>query len=169
MSVGETVHATCVLLDRAGVLIRGASGSGKSTLALLLLDRAALSGVSTALIADDRVRLAREGDTLVARPHPALAGRIEVRGLGLCSAMMAGEMAHLRLVVDLVAERPRLPEAASGQIDLLGVGLPRLVLDAAVLRTGLAPRLVLDALAGMGGVAAGTHQTILDIPFGRRP
>ena len=45
----EQIHATAVLLDGKGVVLRGPSGSGKSDLALRLIDEGAI------LIADDRV------------------------------------------------------------------------------------------------------------------
>ncbi len=156
----ETVHATAVVLAAAGVLIRGASGSGKSTLALLLLDRADALALPGFLVGDDRIRLARAGDTLLARPHPALGDGIEVRGLGPCRAIAASGEAPIRLVVDLAARQPRLPEAAA-PARLLGLALPRLVLDRRHLRSGLAPRLVLDALAEGAGAP---HRGILRMP-----
>ena len=59
------VHATCVALDGAGVLLRGPSGSGKSDLALRLIDGGAR------LVADDQVALSAEAGRLVARaPAP---------------------------------------------------------------------------------------------------
>jgi hypothetical protein len=156
----ETVHATAVTLAGAGVLIRGESGAGKSTLALLLLDRAAGLGIEAALIGDDRVRLARDGEDILARPHPALGNTIEVRGLGLCRARAVADALAVRLVVDLVGRAPRLPEPPAPAL-LLGHRLPRLVLDRRLLRTGLGPRLVLDALAGVTG---GVHRPILVLP-----
>ena len=36
----EWVHATCVVVEGAGVLIRGVSGSGKSTLARRVMELA---------------------------------------------------------------------------------------------------------------------------------
>ena len=54
MAAGETIHASAVLVEGRGVLLRGPSGSGKSSLALALLlaDRE-----RNRLIADDRVAL----------------------------------------------------------------------------------------------------------------
>lgn len=161
---GETIHATGLALRGAGVIVRGASGSGKSTLALLLLDRAATLSLPAALIGDDRIRLARDGDTLLARRHPELGDGIEVRGLGLCRAVAVTE-APVRLVVDLVARQPRLPEPAA-PARLLGLALPRLVLDRRHLRSGLGPRLVVDALAELGIGAPGA---ILRMPRPSEP
>ena len=160
----DTIHASCIALGSVGILIRGASGSGKSTLALLLLDRAALTGVDAGLVGDDRIRLVREAGSLVARPHPALGDRIEVRGLGLVRVTRSLDSAAIRLVVDLVAANPRLPDAAMPPVALLGIAVPGLVLDRAILQSGLAPRLVLDALAACIGVARGTHPAVLTLP-----
>jgi HPr kinase/phosphorylase len=169
MDGSSSVHASCVALDGAGILIRGASGSGKSTLALLLLDRAALADLPAGLVGDDRIRLTREGETVVARPHPALGDRIEVRGLGLLRGIVAEPSAPMRLVVDLVEARPRLPASSMTSVTMLGLALPSIVLDRALLQSGLAPRLVLDALAGCPGVARGTHRPVLTFPPGPGP
>ncbi|WP_447676850.1 HPr kinase/phosphorylase [Methylobacterium sp. M6A4_1b] len=163
------MHATCIALGAAGLLIRGPSGAGKSTLALLLLDRASVMDWPASLVADDRVRLGRDGATLVAHANPDLADRIEVRGLGLLQATEILSAVPVRLVVDLVADAPRLPENPLSRTTLLGLDLPALRLDAALLRAGLAPRLVLDALAECHGVASGTHRPVLRLPPLPRP
>lgn len=140
-----SVHGACIALDGAGVLIRGASGAGKSSLALLL---AASAG--GALVADDRVAIEAGVGAAVARPHPTLAGLVEVRGQGILSAADLGIATRpevlLRLVVDLVDEAPRLPEPPGEAEVLPGVRLPRLVLDRGVRAAGLAPLLVGAAL-----------------------
>ena len=98
-----TIHASAVALDGRGLLILGPPGSGKSTLALALL---AMGGQ---LVADDRVRLVRRGDRLVASCPPSLSGLIEARGVGILRAGAAGD-APLSLAVDLGrAEDARLP------------------------------------------------------------
>lgn len=114
-----TVHATCVAIDGAGVLIRGPSGAGKSDLALRLIDRGAM------LVADDQVELARRGGGLWARAPARLRGRLEVRGLGIVE-LPAADGAQLALVVDLSApeEIERLPE--DGRATVAGVELRRL-------------------------------------------
>lgn len=71
------IHGTCVAVGGNGVLLLGDSGSGKSDLALRLIDGGA------ALVADDRVDLVREDLKLMAAVPEALAGRIEVRGVGI--------------------------------------------------------------------------------------
>lgn len=124
------VHATCIGLRRgrawAGVLLRGPSGAGKSDLALRLIDSGAR------LIADDQTHLERTGRALIATAPPALAGLLEVRGVGIVRLAPAQRLARapLALLVDLVAaERvERLPELARESV--LGITLPVVALAA---------------------------------------
>jgi HPr kinase/phosphorylase len=113
----ETVHGTAVEIDGAGILLRGPSGSGKSDLALRLIDGGAT------LVADDRVVLSRQGGHVLAGAPETIAGKIEVRGLGIVRLPSTGP-APLRLVVDLTPPEAieRLPKAA--ETVLLGVALP---------------------------------------------
>jgi len=124
--MSATIHASCVAIGDAGVLIRGASGAGKTTLALLLVDDAALRGLPARLVADDRVALAVSDGGVVASPPPALAGLVEIRGRGVEAEPFA-PLVVLRLVVDLVpaAALPRLPEPDELVAELLGRTLPR--------------------------------------------
>ncbi|MFL4972164.1 MAG: HPr kinase/phosphorylase, partial [Microvirga sp.] len=77
------IHATCVVIGEAGILIRGASGSGTSSLAGALLAGAALAGRFGRLVGDDRVEIAVLNGRLVARPVKPIEGRLEVRGIGI--------------------------------------------------------------------------------------
>ncbi|MFE1600614.1 HPr kinase/phosphorylase [Methylobacterium sp. ID0610] len=123
-----TLHATCVVVGEAGLLIRGPSGSGKTTLARELLDAGPISGTFAALVGDDRVVVEVCHDRLVASPHPALAGLVEIRGVGLQAVENTLPSAVLRGVVDLAETAPRMPERARESILLLGVRLPRMIL-----------------------------------------
>ena len=118
----ETVHATAVAIEGAGVLLRGPSASGKSDLALRLIDRGAR------LVADDRTVLTLRDGCVEASAPPEIEGRMEVRGLGIVRMPGCGS-AMLRLVVDLVSAREvaRMPRAASAV--LLGVAVPMMRLD----------------------------------------
>ncbi len=122
-----TVHASAVLVGSRAVLIRGPSASGKSQLALELLE-AARTGVLrfAKLVADDRVHLEAVSGRLLARPPEALAGLIEVRGVGLLR--VAHEpCAVIGMVVDLAApDAGRLPTADQRRTEINGIGLPRL-------------------------------------------
>jgi HPr kinase/phosphorylase len=122
-----TVHASAVLVGARAVLIRGPSGSGKSRLALGLIEaaRAALLPFAR-LVADDRVHLEAANGRLLVRPAAALAGLLEVRGVGLMRVAHEPS-AVVGLVVDLAdAEAQRLPDAAGRTAKIGGIDLPRL-------------------------------------------
>jgi HPr kinase/phosphorylase len=123
------VHASAVLAGRRAVLIRGPAGAGKSRLALALIQTADCGLISFArLVGDDRIELAVSHGRLLARPPQALAGLIEVRGLGV-RRLDYEPVAVIGLVVDLaVAEAERLPEAAGEEIEVAGIKLPRLAI-----------------------------------------
>ena len=114
------IHATGVLVDGHGVLIRGPSGAGKSLLALELLARHG----EARLVADDRVDLEPRGGNLLMHAPPALAGRIELRGRGIVRRSFVSP-APVHLVVDLVDDLVRLLEADEFTTDLSGVTLSR--------------------------------------------
>lgn len=126
MSEGTlNLHGGCVLLGEAGLLILGPSGIGKSALARRLVAERRAAGGFAALVADDRVLVSRHGGRIVARPHPALAGFAEHRGLGIRPVSHEGA-AVLRLVVELTREpAPRMPEEAELAATLLGIRIPR--------------------------------------------
>ncbi len=126
-----TVHASAVLVGARAVLIRGPSGSGKSRLVLSLLDAAAAGLFRFArLVADDRVLLDASHGRLLAGPPGALAGLLEVRGLGL--RRVAHEApAQVGWVVDLAASgAERLPLQADRITTIAGVPLPRIAIHA---------------------------------------
>jgi serine kinase of HPr protein (carbohydrate metabolism regulator) len=124
----ETHHATAVALAGNAALIRGAPGSGKSDLALrcLALAPTALIASPATLVSDDYVILARKGERLVAEAPATIAGKIEVRGLGIVTVPYAAS-AEVVLVAELVApERiERYPDPAP-MTELMGVRLPLL-------------------------------------------
>ena len=120
-----SVHASAVLASARAVLIRGPAGSGKSRLALAIIEAAQTGLLPFArLVGDDRVHLEPCHGRLLARPAPALAGMIEVRGLGI-RRMPNEPRAVVGLVVDLAAEdAERMP--ACGDAIIAGIALPRL-------------------------------------------
>jgi HPr kinase/phosphorylase len=122
----ELVHGTCVALGPHAVLIRGRSGSGKSDLAFRFLALASEGDLEPRLVADDQVWIEARGDgTLVASAPATLAGKIEVRGLGIVELPHLTE-ALLVLVADLVSaeEVPRMPPDPLDHIAIAGLPIP---------------------------------------------
>jgi serine kinase of HPr protein (carbohydrate metabolism regulator) len=122
-----SIHASAVLVGERAILIRGPSGSGKSRLAFDLLMAGRAGQIAAArLVGDDRVHVWQHGDELMVRPAPALAGLIEIRGLGIRRCDHAAE-ARIALVVDLdAADADRLPPPDALQIRIKGILLPRI-------------------------------------------
>jgi len=135
----ETVHASTVATDGRAVLITGPSGSGKSDLALRLLDR----GFS--LVSDDQTVVKRDGSRLLASPPLNIAGKLEVRGIGIVDIDHLNDM-PVALIVELTSDLQRLPDD-SRERPILGVKLPLITIDA---MTASAPSKVALALDRMG-------------------
>ena len=131
MSTRATVHASAVKVGDRAVLIRGPSGSGKSRLAFDLILAGRTGQLPPAvLVGDDRVHLDTDGEKCWVRPARELAGLIEIRGLGIRRCDHVGE-AVVGLVVDLAApDAERLPPPGALEIDLSGVKIPRIPVDA---------------------------------------
>ncbi|MCH8861489.1 MAG: HPr kinase/phosphatase C-terminal domain-containing protein [Proteobacteria bacterium] len=130
-------HASCIALGGKAVLIRGPSGSGKSDLALRLIDGGA------ELLADDYTLLTRDGEQLIAAPPDKIAGRIEVRGVGLVCMPSASDL-PVALVIDLVGrdDVERLPAPRDTEIE--GVRIPLLELWPFAASAAAKVRLVLE-------------------------
>ena len=135
MSEHLIANVSCVAVDGRGLLIEGAPGSGKSTLALALIDRGAI------LIGDDGIVIEQRGSRAWALPPPNIAGRLEVRGVGIVAVPTT--TAPLALAMSLGGRGDRLPEPI--QREFGGVLLPSLRFDgtdsALVLRAEWALRL----------------------------
>jgi serine kinase of HPr protein (carbohydrate metabolism regulator) len=135
----ETLHASTVASDGRAVLIGGPSGAGKSDLALRLLDR------GFTLVSDDRTLVRREGDRLVASAPPNIAGKLEIRGIGIVDMETVDNM-PVALFVELTSEIQRLPDE-NRERPVLGVHIPLISIDA---MSASAPSKVALALDRMG-------------------
>lgn len=122
-----SVHASCVLIGRSGVLIRGASSAGKSALAFQLLEASLAGKLPPAwLVADDRVVLEAVNGRLLAKAPEVISGKIEIRGLGIRQVPHEA-LALVSLVVDIGApDAARMPEPESSETEIMGVKLSRL-------------------------------------------
>ena len=117
---GVLHQATCVAIGGRGVLIEGRPGSGKSSLALALIDRGAV------LVGDDGVLLEPEGDCLLTSPAPAIAGKLEVRNVGLLTFPTLSRI-PVALLIGLDPAATRFRDAPAW-LDRAGVGIPAISL-----------------------------------------
>ena len=122
-----TTHASAVLIGAHAALIRGPSGAGKSRLAFDLIGLSGRGGLPFArLVGDDQVVLEARNGRLLVRPAAALAGLIEVRGLGI-RRLPHEPLAVVGLVIDLAAsDGERLPPPEASRTAISGIELPRL-------------------------------------------
>jgi serine kinase of HPr protein (carbohydrate metabolism regulator) len=134
----ETVHASTVAIEGRAVLITGPSGAGKSDLTLRLLDR------GFTLVSDDQTIVKREGDRLVALPPPQLAGKLEIRGIGIVEMPYQSGI-PVALLVELTSEIQRLPDD-SRERPILGLGVPLVSVDAMTASAASKVALALDRL-----------------------
>jgi hypothetical protein len=141
------LHASCAARGADAVLFLGPPGSGKSDLVLRLL------GLGWALVADDQLRLGPEGVVV----PPALAGRLEVRGLGIFQGLPCAEPPlTLRLAVECLAPGltpPRLP--APRRWSQGGVNLPHVSLCALEASAPAKVGWALNAVLGLYSQQAG--------------
>jgi HPr kinase/phosphorylase len=99
MGADLRIHGSCVARDGAGVLILGPSGAGKSDLTLRLLGR------GFTLVADDQIDIS---DGFAQAPE-ALAGLLEVRGLGIVRLPYLSGV-KLNIIIALTDQPERLPQ-----------------------------------------------------------
>ncbi len=124
MSRPENVHATGLVLDKTGLMLRGPSGAGKSLLALELLDAWDVRGLPAKLVSDDRIDIVAEKGGLSMLAPKSIEGLVELRGRGIVSRPFVRK-APLHLVIDLVPTLERMVEEEELVTDLLGITLPR--------------------------------------------
>lgn len=115
------VHATGLVLDKIGLILRGPSGAGKSLLALELIDE---WGDKARLVSDDRIDIEATRTGLVMHAPKAIEGLVELRGRGIVSRPFVTR-APLNLVVDLVDTLERMVEEDALVTKLEGVTVAR--------------------------------------------
>lgn len=117
----NNIHATLVSFQNKGILLKGKSGSGKSDLALRLI-----MAHQAILVADDRVNLWSENNKLFGSAPQEIAGKMEVRGVGIAQLPFLNH-SEISLCVDLVEDIKdieRLP--LTEKIELEGLFIDRL-------------------------------------------
>jgi HPr kinase/phosphorylase len=128
----EEIHGVLVQVHDLGIFLTGKSGVGKSETALELVLR------GHRMVADDLVRISRDGRDVIGRGVPILGQFVEVRGLGILHAGdLFGQAAivdsvRIDLVVELVdwddvsvVDRTGLDERT---FKLLGIDVPHILL-----------------------------------------
>lgn len=134
----ETVHASSVAIGGRAVLITGPSGSGKSDLTLRLIDR------GFTLVSDDQTIVRRDGSRLIASAPPTIAGKLEIRGMGIIEMETESDV-PVALLIELTSEIQRLPDE-NRERPILGVPLPLVSLDAMAASAPSKVALALDRL-----------------------
>ncbi len=118
----EVIHATALAMGGNGILIRGPSGSGKSDLALRCLSLGANSLLTAPmeLVSDDRTELVLENDAVMLAAPSTIAGKLEVRGVGIVDVPYA-ERARLCMIAQLTdLEVERYPALSPSFENILG-------------------------------------------------
>jgi HPr kinase/phosphorylase len=134
------LHGSCAARGDEAILAVGPPGSGKSDLVLRLLSR------GFELVADDQVDIL-DG---VASCPAALAGLLEVRGLGIVRLPYRPQ-ARLALIVELAGPADRLPLPQQHP----ELELPIIHLDAAAASAPDKVLLALDCISGRVSQVAG--------------
>ena len=134
----ETIHATSVALDGRAILITGPSGAGKSDLALRLIDRGFV------LVSDDQTIVRRDGNRLLASAPGTIAGKLEIRGIGIVE-METMEDVPIALVVELTTDIERLPDDSRDRL-ILDIRVPLISIDAMIASAPSKVAIALDRL-----------------------
>ena len=117
----ETLHVSAVARNGGAILIGGRSGAGKSDLALRLIDRGAI------LISDDYTLVRRVDGRLLASPPATIAGKLEVRNLGILEFDHVDDV-PVCLYVDLDRPAERQPEGEAS-VSVAGIAIPVIALN----------------------------------------
>ncbi|NNJ74430.1 MAG: aldolase [Anderseniella sp.] len=155
-------HGTCIALSyawqTAGVLLQGAPGTGKSSLALRLIDQSGFGAGSAEpirghLVSDDQVLLEDVDGILMATAPPAIAGLLEVRGIGITRVKNTHFPVQLDMVIAHVdaADIERIP--APQVIELAGGSLPLHKIDFSTPSAAAQVRTLVQIKWGLAGLS----------------
>lgn len=144
------MHGTCISVVNRAVLLRGEPGSGKSDLALRVITEFSPGPDKrdVCLVSDDQVRLTLQDGTVLAGPPDTIAGKMEVRGIGIVEMPYVDDV-PLLLIADLVPAKdvPRLPPVPLPREEILGVHIPVLKLAPYESSAAAKLKLALDSLS----------------------
>jgi serine kinase of HPr protein (carbohydrate metabolism regulator) len=96
------------------------------------------------LVSDDQTIVRREGERLLASAPPNIAGKLEIRGVGIVDMETAKDV-PIALVVQLTSEIERLPDERRER-PILDVNLPLVSVDALTASAASKVSLALDRL-----------------------
>ena len=123
------------------MILRGPSGSGKSDLAVRLINEGAL------LVADDQTILFVENNRMMAQPPAEIAGKMEVRGIGIVR-MGPPAIVPVFLLIDM-SDPEDVPRMADfSPVELVGHKIPRIHLAPFEMSATAKVKLALRALLG---------------------
>ena len=117
----QNIHATCISINKKGVLFLGKSGAGKSDMALRLI-----ASQKAKLVADDRVEIWIQKNRLKARAPIQIKNLLEVRNVGIIEIKSLSSV-YIELAIELTNEKlERMPEEAFYEIEGLKIPLIKL-------------------------------------------
>lgn len=117
----NNIHATLVNYNDKGILLIGKSGLGKSDLALRLIFEKGAK-----LVADDIVNLSQVNNILYGEAPDNIAGKIEVRGLGICELEYI-KKSKIDLCVELCSSRDEVERLPQDEfINFLGISVTKI-------------------------------------------
>lgn len=116
-------------LGKNAAILTGPSGSGKSDLALRFISETP-SELDPALVSDDQIWVNAQHGGVIAYPPEAIAGKIEVRGVGIIRLPYC-KQANVKLLIKLVEKQfvPRMPPSPLPTERLCGFEVPILSLS----------------------------------------
>ncbi|SDR23570.1 HPr kinase/phosphatase C-terminal domain-containing protein [Pseudovibrio sp. Tun.PSC04-5.I4] len=125
-ATGQAIHATCVVIGKIGLLVRGKSGSGKTALGLELIHAARLQGSYAAMVADDRVYVTAKNNRLIATCPDQIQGKAELRGHGIVDVPYLNKaLVHVVLDFEDLSKMDRIPDESALTCEICSVKLIR--------------------------------------------